>query len=1011
MNLGYQDAVVTPLATITVTEMELAEAFLEQQNEGPQPLPPGPDPKDDTIEEGVVTGRPAPSIQDKPKGKGKNDEKGKGKGKGRPRSGTPVPSGPVTRSAYIMPTNRYPVAVEGVHNTMHSKHYAVVFDVLRAVQYGTVFSPAVNKQGNPRGSYVTSGIPANAIVQIKTGNGQVINPNSLGTAVWDSKGPSDVPNNMPTIKVTGRAEMPSLEIYHAQLSPHENSRWSRTLRDVQTFPEGHLDEQISERGLKKAIPPTGISYAEFVGMRPRTMSQMPFRKEGKLIIIRDDRRDNYPELEKGEKGENKKKKGKGKGKLPLALVNIKDVDPPKLRWEPAWNKDNDPHKGRGRSNYRGFNRETLYSLVETIMIDQAIESGDDPSTVKVYIPPDEVPVHPTKKGKGGDNKRTKGDHLDSIENKRARLGGPACMPESWRNRPPSSMIMSFDMPVREDGSMLIFYQANSQLPAFGRYVLECSEQERPNRVVNNPMGVDSLWAPQTASPWDVCKRDDEHYRFDTAENYGECALCKGAKATELVPCCWCTNWVHLRCSYAVPSGRACASHFDVQNPLEKQVVACNDDPLVPEEFREKPVFPNIVIPRYQPNRQAGAKAAMNNMELLWIYRHAWRGAGLYYRKGDHVVTQESQGDKPSSMFKAMTMYPVWDKWIMPRCDAIPQRYIEDPERWNLSDIDDVRAPQEIPPLGRVRWEYLLLDQLSHEQGNLFRLWYEDLEQYERSFWHAFMHKASLKQEYRWEDHCKEVPLLMEYEPVKDFDPRFFYYDHYQMITQDLFQPTSIRAEEAKCEDWAIVEEDLEPGLALDPNSYAAKARKRKEPPTEADVLSSVRKRPATPPQEGASVGSPTSAVTLQGQAAAASSSEAARPAPERVSGAVSAISSQETTQGQSQPMEVSQPALSGQGIQQPAAAVDGTPSTTTVTTAQSQGDVSGQRPVQESPLRDQSSQGIESHSSQQQLSQDTAQVSATQSPAGQSSTQRTDHPDEPPQQEMSEEDERRQWRN
>ena len=175
----------------------------------------------------------------------------------------------------------------------------------------------------------------------------------------------------------------------------------------------------------------------------------------------------------------------------------------------------------------------------------------------------------------------------------------------------------------------------------------------------------------------------------------------------------------------------------------------------------------------------------------------------------------------------MTMYPVWDKWIMPRCDAIPQRYIEDPERWNLSSIDDVRAPQEIPPLGRVRWEYLLLDQLSHEQGNLFRLWYEDLELYERSFWHAFMHKASLKQEYRWEDYCKEVPLSIEYDPVRDFDPRFFYYDHYHMITQDLFQPTSVRAEEAKCEDWAIVEEDLEPGLALDPNSYAAKARKAK----------------------------------------------------------------------------------------------------------------------------------------------------------------------------------------
>ena len=121
MKLGYQDAVVTPLATITVTEMELAEAFLEQRNEGPQPSPSRPDPTDDTIEEGVVTGRPAPSIHEKPKGKGKNDEKGKGKGKGRPRSGTPVPSGPVTRSAYITPTNRYISSCSGGCTQHHSQ--------------------------------------------------------------------------------------------------------------------------------------------------------------------------------------------------------------------------------------------------------------------------------------------------------------------------------------------------------------------------------------------------------------------------------------------------------------------------------------------------------------------------------------------------------------------------------------------------------------------------------------------------------------------------------------------------------------------------------------------------------------------------------------------------------------------------------------------------------------------------------------------------------------------------
>ena len=71
MDLGYADSIEARFATITVTEMELAEAFLEQQDEGAPPLPDKPDPEDDTIEEGAVAGRPAPSIHDKPKPKGK----------------------------------------------------------------------------------------------------------------------------------------------------------------------------------------------------------------------------------------------------------------------------------------------------------------------------------------------------------------------------------------------------------------------------------------------------------------------------------------------------------------------------------------------------------------------------------------------------------------------------------------------------------------------------------------------------------------------------------------------------------------------------------------------------------------------------------------------------------------------------------------------------------------------------------------------------------------------------
>ena len=74
---------------------------------------------------------------------------------------------------------------------------------------------------------------------------------------------------------------------------------------------------------------------------------------------------------------------------------------------------------------------------------------------------------------------------------------------------------------------------------------------------------------------------------------------------------------------------------------------------------------------------------------------------------------------------------------------------------------------------------------------------------------------------------KDDPPAIGYGPVKDFDSRFFYYDNYSMISESLFHSTSRSAEEEKFMDWAIAEEDLEPGFALDPTSYAAKAMQRK----------------------------------------------------------------------------------------------------------------------------------------------------------------------------------------
>ena len=101
----------------------------------------------------------------------------------------------------------------------------------------------------------------------------------------------------------------------------------------------------------------------------------------------------------------------------------------------------------------------------------------------------------------------------------------------------------------------------------------------------------------------------------------EGTLCLGAKALDLVPCCWCTKWVHARCSCAEPSGRACAAHFDTRNPLEKRLVADKHDVTIPDQFKRQMVVANIAFPRL--SNQKAPKHIMFNIEAVWLYKHAW----------------------------------------------------------------------------------------------------------------------------------------------------------------------------------------------------------------------------------------------------------------------------------------------------------------------------------------------------------------------------------------------------
>ena len=394
----------------------------------------------------------------------------------------------------------------------------------------------------------------------------------------------------------------------------------------------------------------------------------------------------------------------------------------------------------------------------------------------------------------------------------------------------------------------------SQVPAFGRYSIPFVDDIRENRVLDNPMGHEHLWAPPTNPFWEVCRNKKKVLQYGMAASHKECSLCPGAKAFELVPCCWCTNWIHVRCSCAVPEGRACAAHFDVVNPLEKQVLASKLDDTIPEAFRGRSVCPNIATPKIiessgKEEEKIQPKHVMYGIEAFWMYKHAWRGAGLYYRSGDHLVPKSDTTSKPTSMYKALNMYPVWDKWLMPRCEPIAERFYNNPKKWSISSYDDDDCfggdVTDLPPMGYIRFEYGITEKLNFKEGNLFRLWYKMLRQDEKTYWQISRSKAEQKIEYRWDDFLADknagnIPKGDQYDPVVDFDPRFHYYDKYNDIVGDLPHVSSRENEEAKSSIWEIEGLELELDMAMDPESFAAKAmnpKKRKpDPETEGEGL-------------------------------------------------------------------------------------------------------------------------------------------------------------------------------
>ena len=477
----------------------------------------------------------------------------------------------------------------------------------------------------------------------------------------------------PTLRITGRAEMPSLEIYHEDLSRQELRVWNHPIAEAQQFSEDHMDEQLSDRGLNLALQPTNLSSAEFVGMRVKTLSFFSLKNDQKeydifmpgmspevLQEIERGRGSDSDDEEaipvkgkgKGKKGKGKEKKGKGKGrgKFSPLHANLDIIDPLRLVWTRLPREA--PAKGSGRKNYRALKPRTLYDWLHSIECKRVLAEGGDVSTVQINLADYALPEYTPSIKKTKDAPKRQREQVEDPEKKRIRKGRPPAIPPTWRNHPSQNLVMSFASPEVPDGRIIVVLQASSQLPAFGRYSIPVATAIRENRIRDNPIDNEHLWSPVTNPHWEPCRKK-KILQYGMAASHLECSLCPGAKAFELVPCCWCTHWIHLRYSYAVPEGRACASHFDVVNPLDKQVLSSTEDETVPENFRGRSICPNSASPKMiEPSGKEDdknmPKHAMYGIEAMWIYKHAWRGAGLSYRHGDHQVPNDVGWDDRTS---------------------------------------------------------------------------------------------------------------------------------------------------------------------------------------------------------------------------------------------------------------------------------------------------------------------------------------------------------------------------
>ena len=146
------------------------------------------------------------------------------------------------------------------------------------------------------------------------------------------------------------------------------------------------------------------------------------------------------------------------------------------------------------------------------------------------------------------------------------------------------------------------------------------------------------------------------------------------------------------------------------------------------------VFPNCSHPKVNKWGTKTPSNIMYALEAMRVFKHAWRGVGSFYRKGDHVQKYET-ANAPLE-YKALKMQPPWDKWSVPKPVLISKLVIEDIETqkdaWNFFEhykegTEPNTFSDENPPSFQVDREYVKLSDLDPTKGNMVNLMWEGMK--------------------------------------------------------------------------------------------------------------------------------------------------------------------------------------------------------------------------------------------------------------------------------------------